>query len=607
MLSDLKKTFPVRVLALLMACSLLVTCIYYSNNKKSKALLTEFTIGELLFSACLSALMTYGTYEAFNEVSSNIKEAENKYLADDDNLNGILESQDKFGAYNNNKNIRNYEDKTYNGLAYTEEVIDAIDYIMNCSSVRSAITRMAVDKGTVNFKEFVDESFLHSSDNPHSNENGVNMFTGAGYIGRINIVDNFYLITHQYAYDKLFTEYPLLKDYSLVGMVISKDSGEVYNPNGGYEFIFLRSDVFKNKSYSLGFSAQNGGNRYRFCSVPMNSYKYFLDKTLYLQPNASSDYFKTYTIRRESRDGYEWSAHEGCSMSVGSNIACSAGSGYLFYMHKDLNFGIFAYENNIRKYLFYDARTYQGGYYTDEADASTYEKTTAKKVATLTIPLADKDYTEAVSKHLDRVKPKSAEKDKENVAVSDLPATASVKYKYITKEKADEYNAKMKAITKEEAEDIVITYPTYAVDMVAANDLAKPYEDVIAVNPALAVPTTMDEDIDSDDEPVVTVPDTGYSNHDLSEIFPFCIPFDMYRIMKAFHAPRKVPELNIPFYSVKRDYSAVGGFSICEVGRIKADLSIFEKIAFAWRAFELLLFEWMLCTKAYAIIGGGQT
>lgn len=86
------------------------------------------------------------------------------------------------------------------------------------------------------------------------------------------------------------------------------------------------------------------------------------------------------------------------------------------------------------------------------------------------------------------------------------------------------------------------------------------------------------EDEIEDYEELSVNPD-DYAVNGLQEIFPFCIPFDLYNFVEALDATPEAPVINWRFY--------VPG--ICDE-TIEIDLSVFDTVAQILRTMELLLF-----------------
>ena len=92
--------------------------------------------------------------------------------------------------------------------------------------------------------------------------------------------------------------------------------------------------------------------------------------------------------------------------------------------------------------------------------------------------------------------------------------------------------------------------------------------------------------------PPVSSDIAGYT-FDLKDIFPFCIPFDIYNFLKCLDAPPEAPVINWKIY-------APGG----GMYPITIDLSCFDEVAQLLRRLELLLFCVGLAIKTRDLIKG---
>lgn len=88
---------------------------------------------------------------------------------------------------------------------------------------------------------------------------------------------------------------------------------------------------------------------------------------------------------------------------------------------------------------------------------------------------------------------------------------------------------------------------------------------------------------DKDDIIEENVDNTGYT-FDLKEIFPFCIPFDLYNVISYLNVEPVAPCFEIPFPS----YDTKGNLTMKNT--ITVDLSVFEPVALVFRVCIFILF-----------------
>lgn len=86
--------------------------------------------------------------------------------------------------------------------------------------------------------------------------------------------------------------------------------------------------------------------------------------------------------------------------------------------------------------------------------------------------------------------------------------------------------------------------------------------------------------------PTISPSATDEYTADLTKIFPFCIPFDFYRLIELFNAPAKAPVFKVPFkYADVIDYTFELDFS--EYASLARICRLFETIAFCFVLMKL--------------------
>lgn len=79
----------------------------------------------------------------------------------------------------------------------------------------------------------------------------------------------------------------------------------------------------------------------------------------------------------------------------------------------------------------------------------------------------------------------------------------------------------------------------------------------------------------------------------LSEVFPFCLPWDIVRIFKVFQAPRKAPYFKWDFNSTR----------FGNLGTIELDLELFDEVATVFRMLVLIGYIILLAVGTRRLIG----
>lgn len=121
-----------------------------------------------------------------------------------------------------------------------------------------------------------------------------------------------------------------------------------------------------------------------------------------------------------------------------------------------------------------------------------------------------------------------------------------------------------------------ISLPVAGVGDIAI-DPAIPADVAIPVTPA--IPADIADAVPATGEATPAYPATGDYTLPLADFFPFCIPFDLYKMLSLLSASPQAPAFTWQFYTP-------GGGSI----PIEVDLSAFDSVAAVLRAVETLAF-----------------
>lgn len=182
-------------------------------------------------------------------------------------------------------------------------------------------------------------------------------------------------------------------------------------------------------------------------------------------------------------------------------------------------------------------------------------------------------------------------------AISQVVENAYVKMADLEKIKTDTI-----ALTDSVATDVPSEkVDTADVPVSIANTIAAELDaaDVIATDVTKPIPGNPDDPV----LPIIPdAPDYNYAiEYAYEDIFPFCIPYDFYKIISSLIAEPVAPVLRVPTYSLNAKYG------LEKKGEIVVDFSQFDDVVVVFRRLFLLFFCACLAMSTYKNVGGGKS
>ena len=178
----------------------------------------------------------------------------------------------------------------------------------------------------------------------------------------------------------------------------------------------------------------------------------------------------------------------------------------------------------------------------------------------------------------------------------------------------DSIKSKNKAIADKTLTDVT-DVPDYMVNDLIDNVIDVPIDDAIDIPVDDAIDIPIDDAIDypiddAIDYPIggtipalkpSLIPDYSVPGNGFKNVFPFCLPFDLYEIIECLKAEPKAPVIEIPMFKMNKNYS------ISKTDSLIIDFSSFDLIAKIFRYLLLVLVLIGFIKNTNNLVGGGKT
>lgn len=581
----------------MLALSILICSVSVKVERVDAAAITVggLTVAEFLFSLGMSCMSTYLVYDAIsaNDVDDVLQEQVDQYMSNDSVAKELDDEQVELSIksgfagrviqhpndYRSPDNNNNRKAGKFSGLYLTARITKVLKSILESVNLQKKISELCDTK----FETMPFSQFYCNSD----------------------LVDNsLYMnatLCSQSDFDKSFEKYKLecdldacipfcilsLKKYPNhgKGVISNCDEYVIYkNPNSDFDYhdpFFMSS---KNRRPYLR-------SCFRDVDFPDRYHSYLL-KNYGMETNGIGYYRFNYSfVDNELENTYKYNViGKGYDQGfAGFNILFSEN---LFYIFKNPNGTVYRFNHIDKKMEKYD---FDADMFKVAPDSTTY----------LTNPYrldnfgnVNYDYSTTINKTIKKIEPKRKVQEVPDPGTGEVIESEVIEipsYDYSTIEKLN--NEIIPEIQKKPATEGA-TRADNVMESIGKNADSAVLVDTAGNPQTVAIVDTVDKSDIKNNFNNSQV----YGNADLTDIFPFCIPFDFTNIVKKLNAAPEAPKFEIPMYTLNRNMSV----KKLDKGLV-IDLSDFDVVAGAVRKFELLILIVGLIFVSYKLIGGGKS
>lgn len=586
-----------KLISLILALSILICSVNVKVERVDAAAITigGMTVAEFLFNLGMSCVSTYLVYDVIsaNDIDDVLQEQVDQYMSNDTTAKDLDDEQVELSIksgfagrviqhpndYRSPDNNNNRKAGKFSGLYLTARITRALKSILESIDMREKINELCDTK----FETMPFSQFYCNSD----------------------LVDNsLYMdatLCSQSDFDKAFEKYKpecnldtcipfcilSLKKYPNYGKGVISDCYEyvIYkNPNSDFDYhdpFFMSS---KNRRPYLR-------SCFRDVDFP-DRYDSYLLKNYGMETNGIGYYRFNYSFKdNELKNTYKYNViGDGYDRGfAGFNILFSEN---LFYIFRNPNNTVYRFNHIDKRMEKYD---FDDEVFKEAPDSTSY----------LTNPYrldnfgnVNYDYSTTINKTIKKIEPKRKIQEVPDPGTGEVIESEVIEipsYDYSTIEKLN--NEIIPEIQKKPATEGA-TRADNVMESIGKNADSAVLVDTSG-NPQNV---TIVDTVDKSDIKNNFNNSQVYGNADLTDIFPFCIPFDFTNIVKKLDAPPEAPKFEIPMYTLNRNMS----IKKLDKGLV-IDLSNFDIVADAVRKFELLILIVGLIFVSYKLIGGGKT
>jgi hypothetical protein len=591
-----------KIISLILALSILICSVSVKVERVDAAAITVggMTVAEFLFSLGMSCVSTYLVYDAISakDIDDELQKQVDYYMSNDSTAKELDDEQvdlsTKSGRAtqrilqypNNNRNSNNQFPGKYTSIFLSAKLSKALYSILY--DLKNKIESLGVaDFKSTSFCDFFynedfsdnvmyKNAFLHSADDFQTL---INKSVGCDYF-----YDNFkdykpFLIRRS---DMVYSSSADKKCWITPYRTYLKNT--VFD-NSGIELVFNyhfnRALVYE-ISGAKGITSYSGsGYGVKFVNLDKNFFSNYLVHR-YANPDLHIDF---YDCNNDNK--YKIFSGSECLNGDGSYFNFSSDFSYIFH---NFNGTEYRFNSNTKCMEKFNKNSKQFEPVTQSAYSNPYRLDNFGNV--------NYDYSTTINKVIKKIEPKrkiqevpdpsTGEKVKKEVI--EIPS-----YDYSTLEKLN--NEIIPEIQKKPASE-----GASRADNVMES-IGKNADSAVLVDTAGNPQTvTIVDTVDKSDVKNNFNNNQVYGNADLTDIFPFCIPFDFTNIIKKLNATPEAPKFEVPMYTLNKNMS----IKKLDKGLV-IDLSNFDIVATAVRKFELLILIVGLIFVSYKLIGGGKT
>lgn len=581
-----------KLISLILALSILICSVSVKVERVDAAAITVggLTVAEFLFSLGMSCISTYLVYDAIsaNDIDDELQEQVDQYMSNDSTAKELDDEQVELSIksgfvgrviqhpndYRSPDNNNNRKAGKFSGLYLTARISKALKSILESVDLQKKISELCDTKfETMLFSEFYCNSDLVDN----------SLYMNA-------------MLCSQADFDKAFEKYKpecdldacipfcilSVKKYPSVG---DCDDYVIYkNPNPDFDYHdpffvstknrrpYLTScfrDVNSPAIYN-SYLLRNTGRDTK--GIGYYTFRYFFEENKMVNTIKYNDIGKGYDR------GF-----------TPYNILFSENFFYIFYNPNGTVYRFNHIDKKMEKYDF-DADMFKVAPDSDSYLTNPYRLDNFGNV--------NYDYSTTINKTIKKIEPKRKIQEVPDPGTGEVIESDVIEipsYDYSTIEKLN--NEIIPEIQKKPA-----TEGATRADNVMES-IGKNADSAVLVDTAGNPQTvTIVDTVDKSDVKNNFNNNQMYGNADLTDIFPFCIPFDFTNIVKKLNATPEAPKFEVPMYTLNKNLS----IKKLDKGLV-IDLSNFDIVAAAVRKFELLILIVGLIFVSYKLVGGGKT
>lgn len=623
-----------RILIFIIIITLIFNLTLSSSSKKVEAstLIAGLTFGEILIDLAASVAATYLVWDVVNDANykTQLNEVAEEYLelhgeeleSEQYNVSSAIKYNNLVvydGGLSSQGGNNKLGDSNFLGIAATSKVTKAINDILTdhrvVQRVQDLLTELSYCKVSARSSYDLPESNLlywnsYLVDNFQNIESTVFVYQMKYALTRPEFLDD---------YDRYFD----FSDKKLIGYLD-------YSNDSDYRYIFLYQQendsniptfVDYSSSQWLGykFFPENSDEIPNFCHNYVNGVTYTTEQfNAYYSDSLSSRspiIAIEYLCSKNSFSDYTLDiVHSGDKFFPSIITSLPADNPFKLYLDSKQDYNFFSSVdrgpsyNSLKYSLYYDSKTQK--FYNNYNANKLYDSNSNP------IPVGNghvvndvyinsdsdsKSYQDTVNDALKKINPKS--KSNPNLDINEIPDNEIVEIPYYTIESINEFQNSIPEVqvdpdSANHSESVSDLINNNVVSYIPApNVITGP---VAAPDPA-PDPAPDDPDNPSDEDNSTSTDPKNYMNPDLTDIFPFCIPFDFADIVSSLKAEPKAPVIRIPCYTINKDYS------LKRVNDIECDLSALDLAAKIFRIFMLIAFVIGLIFSTSKLVGGGKS